>query len=279
MTVRFDDLLATVDTWGAEHAAVAVIAPDGVLATHGDEERASRWASVTKPLTALAVLCLVTTHRLDLDEPAGPPGSTIRHLLAHASGLPFEGQQILAAPGTRRIYSNPGFDLLGEILAQRTGRPVDEALTDAVIEPLGLTDTWLQDRPSQGLVGTLGDLARVAGEFLRPTLLPEQLARAMVTAAFPGLPGVVPGVGRFDDCAWGLGVELHGAKSPHWMGNGNSPAAFGHFGGSGTFLWVDPALDLAVAFLTDREFGPWALEAWPPFADAIIDRWASRSGP
>ena len=58
--------------------------------------------------------------------------------------------------------------------------------------------------------------------------------------------------------------------------SGNSPATFGHFGGAGTFLWVDPVLDLAVVCLTDREYGPWALEAWPVFADAIIDRWTER---
>ena len=124
--------------------------------------------------------------------------------------------------------------------------------------------------------GSLRDLAVLAGEFLRSTLLRRTTAAAMVAPAFPGLPGLVPGVGRFDDCAWGLGVELHATKRPHWMGRGNSAGAFGHFGGTGTFLWVDPALDLAVAVLTDREYGPWALEAWPRFSDAIIDRWAGR---
>ena len=83
-----------------------------------------RWASVTKLVTALAVLLAVDDGLIDLDEPAGPPGSTVRHLLAHASGLPFEGETVLAQPGTRRIYSNPGFDMLGALLAERSGRAV-----------------------------------------------------------------------------------------------------------------------------------------------------------
>ena len=81
----------------------------------------------------------------------------------------------------------------------------------------------------------------------------------MRTVAFPGLPGVVPGVGQLDPCDWGLGVELHDGKRPHWTSDANSPATFGHFGGSGTFLWVDPVADLALVVLTDRDFGPWAL--------------------
>ena len=72
-------------------------------------------------------------------------------------------------------------------------------------------------------------------------------------------------------CDWGLGFELHDGKRPHWMGDRNSPATFGHFGGSGTFLWVDPVADLALAVLTDRDYGPWALEAWPGFSDRVLE--------
>jgi CubicO group peptidase (beta-lactamase class C family) len=93
---------------------------------------------------------------------------------------------------------------------------------------------------------------------------------AATTIAFPDLRGVVPGVGRFDPCDWGLGFEIHGRKAPHWMGEANSPATAGHFGGAGTFLWADPVARLAVGVLTDRAYGPWALEAWPAFSDAIL---------
>ena len=81
---------------------------------------------------------------------------------------------------------------------------------------------------------------------------------------------MVPGVGRFDPCDWGLGPELHDGKMPHWMGDRNSPATFGHFGGAGTFMWIDPVAELGLVVLTDREFGPWALEAWPPFSESVL---------
>lgn len=266
-------VLARIDGWGATHAAAAVVGADGIRASHGDAARSVRWASVTKPLTALVVLIAVERGLIDLDETAGPPGpprSTVRHLLAHASGLPFEGGQVLAAPGRRRIYSNPGFDALGALVAERAGRPFDTVVAAWVAEPLGITGTRLVGRPSEGLHGPLVDLAAFARECLRPTLVSPALFQAATAVAFPGLPGVVPGVGRYDRCDWGLGFELHGDKAPHWMSERNSPATFGHFGGAGTFLWVDPSADSALVVLTDREFGPWALDAWPALSDEVL---------
>jgi len=265
-----EDVLATIDTWGADHAAAVVIGPAGVLAGRGEAAHRFRWASVTKLATAWCVLIAADRGLLDLDEDAGPPGSTVRHLLAHASGLPFEGQTSLAEPGTRRIYSNPGFDGLGALVAERDGRPFEAVLRDWVLTPLGMGDTRLEERPSQGLHGPIGDLAALAAELFRPTLVTPATARAATTVAFAGLVGVVPGVGRFDPCDWGLGPELHDRKVPHWMGEGTSAATFGHFGGSGTFVWIDPVAELGLVVLTDREFGPWALEAWPAFSDAVL---------
>ena len=221
-------------------------------------------------MTALTVLIAVERGLLALDEAAGPPGATIRHLLAHASGLPFEGGAILAQPGRRRIYSNPAFDVLGAQVAERAGRPFDAVLADWVLAPLGMDGTALVERPSQGLHGPLTDLAAFAREMLRPTLVDSATLAAATTVAFPGLPGVVPGVGRFDPCDWGLGFELHDGKTPHWMGERNSPSTFGHFGGSGTFLWIDADAQLGLAVLTDRAFGPWALDAWPRFSDEVL---------
>ena len=90
------------------------------------------------------------------------------------------------------------------------------------------------------------------------------------SVAFPGLAGVVPGFGRYDPCDWGLGFELRGQKCPHWTGITNSPASFGHFGQSGTFLLLDPVAELAVIVLSDRRFGPWAAAAWPALLDAVL---------
>ncbi len=271
MTARLATVLATIDGWGADHAAAAVVGPSGVLATHGDTDHVFRWASITKLVTALAVLIAVERGDIDLDEPAGPPGSTVRHLLAHASGLPFNGDTVLARPGTMRIYSNPGYDALGALLAERRGTTPADALRDSVLTPLRMHGAALRERPSQGLYGTLHDAAAVAGELLRPTLIAAATHAAMTSVAFPGLKGVLPGIGPFDPLDWGLGPELRDGKDPHWTGGTNSPATFGHFGGAGTFVWVDPVLDRALVCLTDREFGPWALEAWPRLSDAVIE--------
>jgi CubicO group peptidase (beta-lactamase class C family) len=270
MRPDLDAILSVVDLFGAEHAAVALVGPDGVLATHGDADRRFVWASVTKPFTAMTVLIAAERGLLDLDEPAGPPGSTVRHLLAHASGLSFEGETLLAAPGRKRIYSNTGYDTLGDLVASRAGKTFESALVASILIPLEMDRTFLDGLPSEGLGGTIVDLATFARELLRPTLLTPAMAAAMREVAFPGLSGVVPGIGRFDPCDWGLGVEIHDAKRLHWMGVRNSPATFGHFGGSGTFLWVDPVVDRALVVLTDRPFGAWALDAWPAFSDALL---------
>jgi CubicO group peptidase (beta-lactamase class C family) len=81
---------------------------------------------------------------------------------------------------------------------------------------------------------------------------------------------VLPGYGRHDPNDWGLGFELRDHKHPHWTGSRNSPRTFGHFGRTGTFLWVDPDAGLALAVLTDRDFGDWAIDAWPVLADAVL---------
>jgi len=274
---HLDAALRTIDDWGAAHAAAAIVGPDGVIASHGDPGHVFRWASVTKLVTALAVLDAVEDGRIDLDEPAGPPDSTVRHLLAHASGLPFEGDAVLARPGTRRIYSNPGFDILGARLADRDGMAIEQALARRILGPLGMTDTRLVTRASEGLHGPLVDLAALARELLRPTLVSRATLDDATSTAFPGLTGVLPGVGRFEPLDWGLGFELRDAKTPHWTGSRNSPATFGHFGGSGTFVWVDPTLDRALVCLTDREFGAWALESWPSFSDTVIAALAAGS--
>lgn len=271
MLDALSSILGRIDGWGADHAVAAVVGPDGMVASHGDPATAFRWASVTKPVTAWAVLVAVDAGRIDLDEPAGPAGSTVRHLLAHASGLPFDGQQPMGAPERRRVYSNTGYDILGALVGARAGEPFETALRRTVLEPLGMTGVTLVDRPSQGLAGTLGDLVAFAGELLRPTVVSAATASLARTVAFPGLRGVVPGVGNFDPCDWALGPEIHGVKHPHWMGERLSPATVGHFGRAGTFLWMDPVLDRALVVLTDREFGPWALEAWPGFSDAVVE--------
>lgn len=266
--------LAEIDGWEVEHAAAGVLAA-GVHAVRGDTGRVFRWASVTKLVTALACLVAAEEGVLDLDEPAGPHGSTVRHLLAHASGLPFEGWDQLARPGERRIYSNTGFHVVAAVLADHAEMPFVDYARLAVLEPLGMAATILNPSEPHGVAGAggygpLADVLALARELLEPTLVAAETLAEATGVAFPGLGGVLPGFGRQDPCDWGLGFELRDGKSPHWTGARNSPATYGHFGGAGTFLWVDPERGTALACLTDREFGPWAVEAWPRLSDAVL---------
>ncbi|GHF34552.1 serine hydrolase [Streptomyces mashuensis] len=263
--------LRIIENWPVDHAAAAVVRADGTVAgTHGDTGRRFALASVTKPLAAYAALVAVEEGAIELDEPAGPEGSTVRHLLAHTSGLAFDEARTMAAPGTRRLYSNAGFDALGDHIAKATDIPFAEYLRQAVLEPLGMTSTDLPGSPAKDGVSTVADLALFAAELQRPRLLAAATVAEATTVAFPGLTGVLPGYGHQRPNDWGLGFEIRDGKAPHWTGATSSPRTFGHFGQSGTFLWVDPAAGAACVALTDRAFGPWAIEAWPPLTDAVL---------
>lgn len=261
--------LDQVATWPAT-AAAGVASAAGPLETAGPAGRPFPWASVTKLLTALAALDAVQRGRLDLDEPAGPPGATVRHLLAHASGLAFDSDAVLARPGARRIYSNRGIEIVAGLVAARAGQPFERVLADQVCLPLGMTGTRLDGSPAWGASGPLHDLMNLAVELATPSLLEEDLLAEATRVAFPGLAGVVPGFGRQRHCDWGLGFEIKDSKAPHWTGSANSPGTFGHFGRSGSFLWVDQAAGVVCAGLADQEFGDWARQAWPKLADDVL---------
>ncbi len=270
--------------WPVGRAGVAVVSPSGVETASlggvaGDDEFAV--ASVTKLMTSLAALAAVGSGRIDLDEPVAEAGEgvTLRHLLAHAGGFPFEPPGRARPPGQRRIYSNVGFRVLAEAVADAVGMTFASWLSTSVLDPLEMPSTRLGRRrevdgdPAAGAVSTLDDLVRLARCLLdrgAPVVGPDLFAEA-TTVQFPGLAGLVPGVGRFDPCDWGLGFELHDGKRPHWMGDRRSPSAFGHFGASGCFLWVDPDAALAAAAVTDRPFedDKWAMATWPAWSDRL----------
>ena len=262
---------------GEQHVAVGAVGPsgiwvcNGVPVTLGDTARSFRLASVSKLFAAYAALIAVEEGTLDLDGPAGPPGSTVRHLLSHTAGYAFDGDEPVAGVGRKRIYSNTGIERFAEHLSVRTGVAFADYLSEAVLQPLGMLHTVLRGSPAYGIHSSVDDLTRFAAELIRPTLVSPATLQSAVTVQFPGLSGIVPGVGRFDPCDWGLGFELNSAKAGHWTGTRVSPTSFGHFGGSGTFLVIDPTRKLGIICLTDRDYGPWALATWPPFIDALVD--------
>lgn len=249
---------------------------DGRRDTRGDAGEVFSLASVTKLLTAIAVMVAVEEEVIELDEPAGPPGSTVRLLLCHASGLPFDGGTPIAEPRRRRIYGNAAFELLGALVADRAGIGFETYVQEAVCGPLGMTSTTVSGSPAHGARSNVEDLLRLCRELLEPTvvLAPATLTEA-TTPQLPDLDGVLPGYGRHSPNPWGLGFELHGRKEPHWMPAAASADAFGHFGQSGAFLWVDPSPGVACVALSGVPFGPWAVDAWPALGAAVLALFAT----
>lgn len=260
--------LDRIADWGGTATAGYV---DGTGRTHtaGPDHRIFEWASVTKLVTAMAVWVAIEEGTVGWDEPAGPPGSTMRHLLAHASGLAPDSDDVLSRPGRRRIYSNRGTEVAASHVAAAAGMPFGQYATEAVLEPLAMQGTSI-GHPAWGAKGPLIDLISLGRELIEPTLVSRHTHAHATTVAFPGLSGVLPGFGSQPDNAWGLGPEIRAHKNPHWTGRLNSPQTFGHFGRSGSFLWVDPDSRLAVGSLTTEPFGSWATTAWPELSDAIL---------
>lgn len=272
------DLLRIPGTWPVDNVAASIVTADGVVST-GDVGRSYRLASLSKPMAAWAVLVGFEEGVVELDAPLrhvdAPPGATLRHLLSHAAGFPFEGAPIAAIERTR-TYSNTGFERATEEVAAAAEMPFEDYLRAAVFEPLEMSGAQLRGSPAHGVHATIDDVARFLAELRDPRLLASSTYLDAIRPQYPSLGGIVPGVGRFDPCPWGLGVEIRGDKAPHWMGTTNSRSAFGHFGGSGTMMWADPEVGIggtAVAALTDRPFDDWSSEAlrvWAGWSDAVV---------
>jgi CubicO group peptidase (beta-lactamase class C family) len=269
-----DRVLAGVADWPVPTAATAVIGRDGVLAGYGPQQHRFALASVTKPLAVLCMLVAVEEGAIELDHPADEallPGATLRHLLAHASGIAPERPLRSFPPATRRVYSNVGIELAASLVGTAVEMPFVDYAQQSLVAALGLRGTTLDGSPARDGVSCAGDLAAVVQELLAPAVLlhPSTLADA-TSVQYPGLRGVLPGFGPQPNNDWGLGFEIRDHKSPHWTGSANSPATYGHFGQSGTFVWVDPVAEIGVVVLTDRGFGDWAAAAWPAFSNAVL---------
>ncbi len=282
-------------------------------------------ASVTKVVATTAVaMLLYQRHQLQLDIPlakflpefvslaprhqqAAREAVTIRMLLAHSSGLPayeklFQfarspGELIRAAltthlvatPGSRAEYSDIGFILLGEVLAQKADLPLDFFARQEIFIPLGMMRTrfnppseWKPEIPPteddhafrrriiQGEVNdenafVMGGVAGHAGLFAPATDV-ARFAECMLhggAALFE--PATVKLFTRREeapiDTSRALGWDTPSLPDAS-SGTHFSPASFGHLGFTGTSLWIDPAHQLSVTFLTNR--------TWPNRASQAI---------
>lgn len=266
-----EDLSQLITDWPGTHT-LAIADEQRLLGTAGDLDAVRRIASITKLFTCYAVLVAWEEGTVSLDAAAGPDGSTVRHLMSHASGLGFdEGPQ--ASVGTRRIYSNTGIETLADHLAAQAAMPFADYLCLGVLEPLGLGHVSMQGSPAHGLRMSVRDLITFARELLSPTLVHPDTMTAATTPVFPELRGVLPGFGVHDPNPWGLGFEIRGDKSPHWTAPSHSPRTFGHFGGAGSFLWIDPDRRLIGASTGSEMFGEWAAVVWPPANEVLLERY------
>lgn len=262
--------------WPVPAVSAAVLRSGTVVSTAGNVDRVQRLASISKPMAAWAILVAVEEGVISLDQPVGQ--CTLRHLLAHAGGYPFDGDEPISRPEATRIYSNTGYSLAAQAVEIATAMPFDQYLHEAVFAPLGMTSSVLRGSAAHGVRSNLADTCRFVSEVMSPTLIHASTAAEAERTHYPSLAGIVPGVGRYAECPWGLGFEIRGNKQPHWTGDANSARTFGHFGGSGTMFWIDPERDLALLALADRPFDEWAataLRVWPELSDAVIAEFAS----
>lgn len=272
--------LDLTDDWPVPSVSAAVLIRGEIVATTGDADRIQRLASISKPMATWAVLVAIEEGVITLDQTIGQPGCTLRHLLSHAGGYPFTGADPIARPEITRMYSNAGFSLAAQAVEAATDMPFADYLDEAVFQPLDMNSSVLRGSAAYGVRSNLADTCRFVTEVVRPQLIHASTATEARRIQYPSLAGIVPDVGRYEQCPWGLGFEVRGDKQPHWTGSTNSPRTFGHFGGAGTMFWIDPDRDLALVALADRDFDEWsdvALLVWPELSDAVIVEHGSAS--
>lgn len=266
-----------------------------------------------------------------------PHGIDLRHLLTHTSGLhawlplflslgpapgePVAGQDlrlesrqekalalVCAAgfahpPGVKPLYSDLGFILLGEVLARAAGLPLQQAIAEQVVRPLGLgrcdfnpvVQGWAT---TDQTLPTELDL-RWRGRRVRGQVHDENACAMGGVAGHAGLFACVSEVAAFGQAwleggaCWGLPTALAGealrehhshatrrrglgfmlkATEGASCGDRFSAASFGHTGYTGTSLWIDPGAELVVAFLSNAVHGGRDMSALQPLRRALHDR-------
>lgn len=254
-------------------ASGAIFDARGSTSVVGPADTAFELASVTKLITSWAVLIGAAQGAYSLESVVpnathGIGAVTVRHLLAHASGLPFEDGAPVLEANQRRVYSNLGIEKVSEFAATRLGVSFHEWVQQAVLQPLQMGATQFYGSPAWGARSTVNDLVRFAQELMTPTLLDSSYHAEFTTVQFPDLAGIVPGYGRFTPSLWGLGCQIRGDHT-HWLSDQQSEATYGHFGQAGSFIWIDPSVNVGAVFLGERPFGAWHKENWIKLNSAI----------
>ncbi len=268
-------------------------------------------ASLTKPVaTASAVMTLVEEGRVRLGDPVatylpefGAGGGerekvTVEQLLTHRSGLvaddPMDlyvgtvseiwakkhATRLAAPPGRRFVYSDAGYEVLGEVVRAVTGETLDVYTRKAVLDPLGMTDTEFRPIEKGGRLPSarIAPTERRDGAFLRGEVHDPRARALGGVAGHAGLFGTADDLARYARAVLGNG---NGWLSPAGIaamtrfrdyGDGDLRAlgwdvetryassrgdlfplgSFGHTGWTGTSLWLDPATETFVVLLSAR---------------------------
>jgi CubicO group peptidase (beta-lactamase class C family) len=269
-------------------------------------------ASLTKVVaTTTAVMQLAERGRLDVDAPAarywpafgaaGKQRITVRDLLTHYSGLKPDldlsrrwsgygtAMAMLVAErprhpaGTRYVYSDENFEVLGEIVRRVSGMSLDAYCEREIFGPLGMRDTRFRPTASDaariaptggamfdrdgivlvndptarrmggvaghaGLFSTAGDLALFASMLLDGGT--SDGVRILQPSSIVSMTRrASPGGGSHER---GLGWDLAAAFTPPRDGDGAN--SYGHTGYTGTMLWIDPATRTYVVVLSNRTY-------------------------
>ncbi len=264
-------------------------------------------ASAQPGVTVRKLLCHTAGLPTDVSPKLAPYGAGLSWPILARACLETE---LAHRPDSLVLYSNVGYGLLGEIVERQMGQPFAQALRELVLDPLGVeaylgmpyrptarvadvrsrhhgtplepynSDFWLAlALPYGGLVTTMDGALTLARAFtgqpegfLRTTTLVE--ATRNQAGVLPGRSGVL----QWPFCPWGLGPEIHDAKTPHWAPPEAGPESFGHAGASGCLAWCDPAAGVAWAFHGARVADTgWLLRGGAAIGAAILKRAAEES--
>jgi CubicO group peptidase (beta-lactamase class C family) len=300
----------------AAHGALGLAQPDANPPVACVPDTIFDMASLTKPVTATLLLQCVEEGRLHLGQcvrdhlpeaseaPVGP--ATLRQLATHTSGLPawkplYKSRAasavadiltipLEAEPGARYTYSDPGYILLGEILARATETPLARLAQERIFTPLGMERSGY--RPDPGLRPHIAATAHCPwreGKVLIGEVHDANAHSMNGVSGHAGLFSTAPDMARFalalrhtQTAAQGslpplLGPlarrlaernQLEPAVGGHSIGwftppNGMLPRgdllserSFGHTGFTGTSLLFDPEYDLTLLLLTNRVYRP-----------------------
>ncbi len=270
-------------------------------------------ASLTKVIaTTTAVMQLAEDGKLSLDERIsqywpefgtnGKEDITVRHLLTHYSGLradlPLEpdwfghetalkmiiDEKPVSPPGSKFLYSDINFEILGELVGKISGGPLDAYCSENIFQPLGMKNTFFKPKkslqsciaPTQytngkkgrmlcgevhdpaasrmegvaghaGLFSTAGDLSIFAKMLLEGGTLSGVRILNFSTVEMMTLPQSPPDQKPLRGLGWSIDAPL-AANREILLPVGS----YGHKGYTGTLIWIDPVSNTFIILLTNR---------------------------